>query len=115
MMFSVRDLNCQMASDQSMDQAGVRSHAGGASVAAELFPDAVTEYCAAGAAPDAAVATPQQGAAGVGAPGGEILRVLAPPEPAPPRRRRPPLSEEELARAARLQARPAPGQTLMSR
>lgn len=97
-----------------MEQAGVNSH-GGASVAAQLFPDAVPGSRAAGAAPDAAAATPQQGIASCGAPGGETLRVLAPPEPAPPRRRRPPPSEEELARAARLQARPALGQVLISR
>ena len=84
------------------------SHDGGASVAAELFLDAVTEYCGVGAAPDAAAATPQQGVASGRAPGGETLRILAPPEPVPLRRRRPPPSEEELARAARLQARPQP-------
>ena len=95
------------------EQAGVRAH-GGASVAAELFPDAVTGFRAADAAPDAAAATPQQGVAGGGAPGGETLRALVPLEPAPPRRRRPPPSQEEFARAARLQARPALGQAQMT-
>ena len=90
-----------------MEQAAARSQ-GGASVAAELFPDTLRDSRADGAAAsNTAAATPQQGAAGSGMPGREALGVLALPGAAPPRRRRPPPSEEELARAARLQARPA--------